>query len=101
MCLALEAQKALLEKGIATRVVSMPSWELFDQQDEEYKKSVLSLDKAHRISVEMMSSFAWDRYAEHHMAIDTFGVSGKANEVMEYFNFTSEELVRRVTELVK
>ena len=101
VCLALEAQKALLEKGIATRVVSMPSWELFDQQDEEYKKSVLSLDKAHRISVEMMSSFAWDRYAEHHMAIDNFGVSGKANEVMEYFNFTSEELVRRVTELVK
>ena len=97
--LALNAQKELLAKGIHTRVVSMPSWELFERTTPEYKQEVFNLPKEKRISVEMMSSFAWDRYAEHHMAIDTYGVSGKAGEVMKYFDFTVEGLVKKVEEL--
>ena len=99
--LAIEAQKKLLEKGRDVRVVSMPSWELFEKQDEEYKKSVLSLPKEKRISIEMMSTFGWDRYADHHMGIDTFGASAPAKDVINHFNFTSDKLVELCLQLVK
>lgn len=94
--LALNAQKILLEKGIPTRVVSMPSWELFEAQSEEYKNQIFNLPREKRISVEMMSSFGWDKYAAHHLAIDTYGTSGPATKVMEYFHFNVDELVKRV-----
>ena len=94
--LAIDAQKQLLEKGIDVRVVSMPSWELFEQQSEEYKQSVLLLRRKYRISVEMLSTFGWDRYAKYHMGVDTFGASAPAKDVFKKFDFTSEHLVRLV-----
>ena len=94
--LAIDAQRALLEKGIDVRVVSMPSWELFEEQDEEYKKSVLSLPRKKRISVEMLSTFGWDRYAKYHMGIDTFGASAPAKDVIAKFDFTCEHLVKLI-----
>ena len=94
--LAIDAQKQLLEKGIDVRVVSMPSWELFEEQSEEYKQSVLLLRRKKRISVEMLSTFGWDRYAKHHMGIDTFGASAPAKDVIKKFDFTSEHLVRLI-----
>ena len=94
--LAIEAQKQLLEKGIDVRVVSMPSWELFEQQSEEYKQSVLLLRRKYRISVEMLSTFGWDRYAKYHMGVDTFGASAPAKDVFKKFDFTSEHLVKLV-----
>ena len=97
--LALKAQKKLEAKGIATRVISMPSWELFEAQDEGYKNEILSLPREKRLSIEMMSSFGWDKYAAYHLAIDTYGVSGPASKVMEYFSFNEDEVVNKVLEM--
>ena len=99
--LALKAQKALLEKGIATRVVSMPSWELFEKQSDEYKASIFNMPKSKRISIEMMSKFGWDQYADHHLSVDVFGKSAKASDVINAYGFTVDNLVNIVSELVK
>ncbi len=99
--LAVEAQKLLKEDGIDVRVISMPSWELFAEQSEEYKKSVLSLDLDKRVSVEMLSTFGWDRYAKHHMGIDTFGASAPAKDVIGKFEFTPAKLVELCKSIVK
>jgi len=92
--LAIEAQKKLLEKKIDVRVVSMPSWEIFAQQDLEYRKSVLLLPSERRVSVEMLSTFGWGKWAKYHMGIDEFGASGPAKDVFKKFDFTSDHLVK-------
>ena len=99
--LAIEAQKKLLEEKIDVRVVSMPSWELFEEQSEAYKKEVLSLPKAKRVSVEMLSTFGWAKYADTNMGLDHFGASAPAKEVIKKFDFTAEHLVNICKELVK
>ena len=99
--LAVEAQKLLKEEGIDVRVVSMPSWELFEEQSEEYKNSVLSLPWEKRISVEMLSTFGWDRYAKHHMGMDCFGASAPTKDVIAKFDFTAARLVKLAKEIVK
>ena len=91
--LAIDAQKKLLEKGIDVRVVSMPSWELFEAQDEKYQEEVLLLPREKRVSVEMLSTFGWDRWAKFHMGINEFGASAPAKDVFKKFNFTSDRLV--------
>ena len=91
--LAIEAQKKLLEKGIDVRVVSMPSWELFEAQDEKYQEEVLLLPREKRVSVEMLSTFGWDKWAKFHMGINEFGASAPAKDVFKKFNFTSDRLV--------
>ncbi|MBO5578447.1 MAG: transketolase [Bacilli bacterium] len=92
--LAIEAQKKLLEKKIDVRVVSMPSWEIFAKQDLEYRKSVLLLPSERRVSVEMLSTFGWGKWAKYHMGIDEFGASGPAKDVFKKFDFTSDRLVK-------
>ena len=99
--LAIDAQKVLLEKGIDVRVISMPSWELFEEQDEAYKNSVLDQPWERRVSVEMLSTFGWDRYAKHHMGLDRFGASAPAKDVIKKLDFTAEHLVKMVEEIVK
>lgn len=99
--LAVEAQKLLREEGIDVRVISMPSWELFEEQDQQYKDSVLSLPWDKRVSVEMLSTFGWDRYAKHHMGMDTFGASAPAKDVIAKFNFTPARLAELCKEIVK
>ena len=91
--LAIEAQKKLLEKGIDVRVVSMPSWELFEAQDEKYQEEVLLLPREKRVSVEMLSTFGWDKWAKFHMGINEFGASAPAKDVFKKFNFTFDRLV--------
>ena len=91
--LAIDAQKKLLEKGIDVRVVSMPSWELFEAQDEKYQEEVLLLPREKRVSVEMLTTFGWDKWAKFHMGINTFGASAPAKDVFKKFNFTSDRLV--------
>ncbi|WP_318152611.1 transketolase [Paenibacillus terricola] len=96
--LALDAQAVLADEGIAARVVSMPSWELFDQQPESYQASVIQPDVP-AFAVEMASSFGWERYVgsrKHVLGIDHFGASGKGSVVMEQFGFTVDNVVRRV-----
>ena len=98
--LAIEAQKLLKEEGIDARVISMPSWELFEAQEEGYKQSVLSLPWEKRISVEMLSTFGWDRYAKHHMGMDTFGASAPAKDVIARFEFSASRLAKLAKEIV-
>lgn len=99
--LAVDAQKLLLEKGIDVRVISMPSWELFEEQGAEYKNKVLDQAWDNRVSIEMLSTFGWDRYAKHHMGVDRFGASAPAKDVIKKLDFTVEHLVKMVEEIVK
>ena len=99
--LAIQAQGLLKEAGVDARVISMPSWELFEKQDGEYKKSILSLPWEKRISVEMLSTFGWDRYARHHMGMDSFGASAPAKDVINKFEFTAARLAEMCKEIVK
>ena len=91
--LALEAQKRLYDMGISTKVVSMPSTELFDKMDEAYKEKVLGKDKSKVIAIEMLSSFGWYKYADTVMSIDTFGVSAPSKDAIAHFDFTASHLV--------
>lgn len=96
--LAIEAQKKLLEEGISTRVVSMPSWYRFEKQSEEYKKATFGVSKDKVFAVEMLSSFGWYKYADHVMGIDTFGTSAPAKLAISSYDFTSDRLVKLIKE---
>ena len=74
----------------------MPSFDLFEQQSTAYKKSILSLDRSKIISIEMLSSFGWDKYASYHMSVDTFGASGKPAEILDKYHFTVNDVVNFV-----
>ncbi len=102
--LVYEAHKVLKEKGIDARVVSMPSWELFEEQPEEYKQKVLPDAVKVRLAVEAGSSLGWHRYVGCQgdvIAIDRFGASGKAEVLFKEFGFTVERVVERALELLK
>ena len=88
--LAVAAQALLLEKGIDVRVVSMPCWSYFEKQDEAYKKEVINLPKNKCVSIEMLSTFGWARYADTNIGLDEFGASAPAKDVFKKFNFTPE-----------
>ncbi len=94
--LALAAHKQLSGEGIRTRVVSMPSWELFESQPDEYRESVLPADVTARVSVEAASPFGWERYVGPGGAIigvNHFGASAPGPEVMKRFGFTVENVI--------
>ena len=98
--LAMDAKAKLYNLGIDVRIVSMPSQELFLKQDAKYQEEVLGTDYDHRISVEMLTTFGWARFARFNMGIDTYGTSAPANDAINAFGFTSDalvELVRKVT----
>ncbi len=97
--LAINAAKALEKDKIYCNVISLPSWEIFNAQSKEYKESVFLLPREKRISVEMLSSFGWDRYARYHMSVDTYGDSGKPDEVIAKYHFTTQDLVTVVKEI--
>jgi len=101
VALAIEAQQKLLAEGIDVRVISMPSWELFEKQSFSYKLAIMPLEKDKIASVEMLSTFGWDRYAQYHMGIDSFGVSAPAKDAMGHFNFTSDALVEFIKRILK
>ena len=88
--LAVSAQALLKEKGIDVRVVSMPCWSYFDKQDEAYKKEVISLPREKVVSIEMLSTFGWAKYAGTNIGLDQFGASAPAKDVIKKFNFTPE-----------
>lgn len=98
--LALEAQEILQKEGSRVRVVSMPSWELFEEQSEDYKKSVLPPEIKKRVAVEAGQALGWERYAGDEgviLGMHTFGVSGPWKELAEHFGFTT----RKVTEAAR
>ncbi|MFS0688010.1 transketolase [Sporosarcina sp. 179-K 8C2 HS] len=97
--LAVAAQSKLREEGIDVAVVSMPSWDLFEQQDEQYKESVLPKAVKKRLSIEMGASLGWHKYVGDEgevMAIDTFGASAPGEKVIAEYGFTEENVVREM-----
>lgn len=98
--LAHDAKAKLYNLGIDVRIVSMPSQELFLAQPESYQREVLGDDYDHRISVEMLTTFGWGRFARFNMGIDSYGASGTPSDVINSFGFTVDalvDLVKKVT----
>jgi transketolase len=94
--LALEAHRLLSAEGIRSRVVSMPCWELFEAQQQEYRDSVLPPGVTARVSVEAASPFGWERYvgsAGAIIGVDRFGASAPGPEVMNRYGFTVEHVL--------
>ena len=94
--LAVEAHKELKNKGINSRIVSMPSWELFEKQSSEYKEQVLPSTIKKRISIEAASTFGWERYIGLEgiaIGMKTFGASAPGNVLMEEFEFNVKNLI--------
>jgi transketolase len=94
--LCLEAYEQLTNEGVRARVVSMPSWELFDDQDSDYRDSVLPPRVEARVSVEQASDFGWTKYTGtdgHNIGIETFGASAPLKQLLKKFGFTAENIV--------
>ena len=102
--IALEAGKALGEQGIAARVVSMPSWELFDAQPREYRDSVLPPGIAARVSVEAGRTLGWERYVGTNgvsIGVDTFGASAPYQRIYREYGLTAERVAEAAASLVR
>ncbi|HSQ20859.1 MAG TPA: transketolase C-terminal domain-containing protein, partial [Blastocatellia bacterium] len=96
LSLCVEAYEKLKAEGIKARVVSMPSWEVFDQQDEAYKESVLPSDVTARVSVEMAATFGWERYTGskgRNIGMRRFGASAPLKDLLKYFGFTVDKVL--------
>jgi transketolase len=94
--LCVEAYEKLKAEGIQARVVSMPSWEIFEQQDEAYKESVLPSSVTARVSVEMAATFGWERYVGlkgRKVGMHRFGASAPLKDLLKFFGFTAEAVV--------
>lgn len=101
--LVLEAQAKLKEEGIAARVVSMPSWELFEKQDAAYKEKVFPKALRKRLAVEAGSVLGWHKYVTDEgdvLGMTTFGESAPAAELMKFFGFTVDNVVKRAKQLL-
>jgi len=101
--LALDSAKQLAEKGIRARVVSMPSWELFDEQPKEYQESVLPPAIRKRLAIEAAAPFGWHKYVGLEGQIhgmERFGASAPYKDLAKAFGFTPEAVVERVTGIV-
>ncbi|MFZ0932009.1 MAG: transketolase [Syntrophobacteraceae bacterium] len=99
--LALEAHEELLAEGIRSRLVSMPSWEIFDHQTKEYRESVLPPNVTARVAVEQASTFGWERYvgcSGHVIGMNTFGASAPLKELQRKFGFEPERIVAAAKE---
>lgn len=101
--LILQAQAKLEEEGISTRVVSMPSWELFEKQSAAYKESVFPKAHRKRLAVEMASPYGWQKYTTDEgdmLGMTTFGESAPAEDLYKHFGFTVENVVKRAKALL-
>jgi transketolase len=99
--LCLEAHERLKSEGIKARVVSMPSWELFDDQPREYRDRVLPPDVTARVSVEQASTFGWAKYVGatgHSIGMRSFGASAPLKDLMKKFGFSAEHVVAAAKE---
>ena len=97
--LAVQAHENLLSEGIRSRVVSMPSWEIFDQQTQAYRDSVLPPNVKARVAVEQASTFGWERYvgtSGHMVCMKTFGASAPLKELQRKFGFEPDQVVAAV-----
>jgi transketolase len=102
--LALAAQEKLAAQGIGTRVVSMPSWELFAEQSQDYRDSVLPPEVTARISIEAGISLGWHRFVGDRgltLSLDRFGASGPGSVLIKQFGFTADHIVRAANTLLR
>jgi transketolase len=100
---ALKAAKQLKEKGISARVVSLPSWEVFEAQSEEYREEVLPPRIWRRVTIEAGRSLGWERYAGTRgiiIGLDRFGASAPGEVVMEKLGFTADHVVQAAEKLL-
>ena len=101
--LALEAAETLAQDGVAARVVSMPSWELFNDQTQEYKNSVLPENVKARVSIEAGATQGWHKYLGMNgkaIGLDHFGASAPINDLFTNFGITAEAVVQSVKSLI-
>ena len=101
--LAVSAYEDLVADGVRARVVSLPSWHMFDQQDEDYRESVLPAAVTARVAVEQASTLGWDRYVGpggRIVAMHTFGSSAPFKDVQNEFGFTPEKVVEAARSLL-
>jgi transketolase len=102
--LCLEAYERLKAEGIKARVVSVPSWELFDDQPQEYRDRVLPPEITARVSVEQASTFGWAKYTGttgHRIGMRSFGASAPLKDLVKKFGFTSEQVVAAAKEQLR
>jgi len=103
LSLAIDAHEKLLAEGIRSRVVSMPSWEIFESQTQEYRDSVLPPKVTARVAVEQASTFGWERYVGttgYIIGMKTFGASAPLKELQKKFGFEPEQVISTVKRLL-
>jgi transketolase len=101
--LAVAAHEKLLAEGIRSRVVSMPSWDIFDDQSQEYRDSVLPPNVKARVAVEQASTFGWERFvgtSGRVIGMKTFGASAPLKELQRKFGFEPDKVVAVAKELL-
>ena len=99
VALAIDAAQQLSAEGTATRAVSLPSWDRFAAQDEEYRRAVLP-PGVPVLSVEAATTFGWERYADDSVGIDRFGVSAPGGEVLDKLGINLEHVMERARSLL-
>ena len=103
VALALEAMRKLAEQGIFARVVSMPSWELFEQQPRAYREEVLPAALRVRLAIEAAGAQGWERYTRDGgdvLAVETFGASAPGSTVLREYGFTADNVCKRIRALL-
>jgi transketolase len=101
--LCISAYETLTAEGRKVRVVSMPSWEIFENQSAEYRESVLPSPLTARIAVEQASTFGWSQYVGHAgkvIGMKTFGASAPLKELLKKFGFTPEAVLQAAREML-
>jgi len=96
LSLCVDAAEKLTQEGVKVRVVSMPSWELFEKQDRAYRDSVFPPNVVARVSVEMGATLGWDRYVGpkgEMVGMHSFGASAPLKDLLKKFGFTSDAVV--------
>ena len=101
--LAVQAHETLIAEGIRSRVVSMPSWDIFEHQSKEYRQSVLPPAVKARLAIEQASTFGWERYVGDEgrvIGMNTFGASAPLKELQKKFGFEPERVVATAKEML-
>src|SRR5512140_320788 len=101
--LAVEAHEKLIAEGVRSRVVSMPSWDIFEHQTQEYQDSVLPLNVTARVAIEQASTFGWERYVGRRgcvVGMKTFGASAPLKELQRKFGFEPDQVVTVAKDLL-
>ena len=97
--LSLEVAEELTKEGLGVRVVSMPSWEIFEAQSFDYRQEILPEEAQKRVSIEAASTMGWAKFTGFqgmNIGIDEFGTSGPGEEVFQYFKLNKEEVVKEI-----